>query len=1233
MKRINSFVFLFILFTFFSLQKLNAQSFGPYATAVWMKDCKTDNFFNVTNTRTPDNLIGPAANNFVGKHFGVHTQNSGTLVLRGAEVKTYKNVASSNVCGANLRYRIYQVSATPGSFSTIAMNFFENCDVGQSKFAVSGGPCGTGDQKWQKVIPDGSGPINLTTYPPGNYVIEVYFDVSGSFTSTTACDDVTYANNGANNYKAFFSIQAPAFASTNPTTCNGTEGTITISGLAPDSTYSFGYKDDGVQVGPTNVQASATGTITVTGLNAGTYNSFSLGISGCSNTPATSITLVNPVYTPTFDPIPAFCSGTTAPTLPATSTNGFTGTWNPATIDNQADGSYTFTPTAGQCAVPVTINVTVTPTVTPTFSFASTLGICGGASVPTLPTTSDNGVTGTWSPATVDNQNNGTYTFTPTTGQCANPYVLTVNVTPNVTPTFGFGTTLNICAGATVPSLPGTSQNSVTGTWSPAAIDNQNNGTYTFTPTAGQCATTATLTVTVTPNVTPTFSFGTTLTVCSGATVPTLPGTSQNSVTGTWSPATIDNQNNGTYTFTPTEGQCATTTTLTVTITPKVTPTFSFGTSLQVCASVTPPVLPTTSQNGVTGTWSPATIDNQNNGTYTFTPTAGLCANTVTLTVTATQTISPVFLFPAELTICAGSQVPSLPTTAENGITGTWSPATVDNQNNGTYTFTPAAGQCASGFTLTVTVTPKVTPTFSFGTSFTICAGSETVSLPGTSQNGITGTWNPSTIDNQNNGTYTFTPGEEQCATTATLTVTVTPKLTPAFSFGTALSICAGANVPSLPTNSQNGVAGSWSPSTIDNQNNGTYTFTPDEGQCANTTTLTVTVTPNVTPTFGFGSEISFCAGSTAPILPLVSVNNITGTWSPATINNQQSGTYTFTPAAGQCATQTTLSVTVNQKVNPTFGFGSTLTICSGDEVPSLPEVSNNDIGGSWSPSTINNQQSGTYTFTPNEGICANTFTLTVTVNQKVTAGFNFGTSLSICAGATVPSLPQTSANNVSGTWSPATINNQQGGTYTFTPSVGQCATGTTLTVTVNPIPTVVVRNDTTVYDGAQVPGLILTGTPGNVSFNWVNSNTSIGLGASGSGNVPSFTATNRGNDPITGTITVTPTANGCTGATGRYTITVRPLNKDVFVPNVFSPNGDGRNDVLFVYGNYITKLEFRIFNQWGEQMIDISNRSQGWDGTYKGKPQPTGVYVYVLRATLADGRTIDMKGSITLLR
>ena len=95
----------------------------------------------------------------------------------------------------------------------------------------------------------------------------------------------------------------------------------------------------------------------------------------------------------------------------------------------------------------------------------------------------------------------------------------------------------------------------------------------------------------------------------------------------------------------------------------------------------------------------------------------------------------------------------------------------------------------------------------------------------------------------------------------------------------------------------------------------------------------------------------------------------------------------------------------------------------------------------------------------------------------------------------------------------------------------------------------------------------------------------------------------------------------------------MRPLNKDVFVPNVFSPNGDGKNDVLLVYGNYIDKLEMRIFNQWGQQIALINSRTQGWDGRDNGKPQPVGVYMYALRAVMSDGRTIQLKGSITLVR
>ena len=1213
-----------------------AQSFGTFASAVWLSDCNQSNFFNTTGSGA--DLFGPAGNVFTNSNLGVHTQNSSTLILRGGGVKTFKIPGVANVCSVRLNYRIYLQSDVPGAFNIIDLPFLDDCNVPMSQFP-SGGPCVAGDQKWQRVIADGTtvpyAPVNLTNFAPGNYVLEVYYDVTGSNTSTTGCTDAVVLDNGGNYYKAFFSIQSPTFASNNPVTCNGTEGYITISGLVAGATYSVNYTDDGVPVGPVSLVANGSGQIVISGLNAGLYSNFSLLINGCTTNLFIGIILSNPIFIPTFSSIPPFCAGTTAPLLPTTSNNGITGTWSPAVVDNQNSGTYTFTPTAGQCGIQATMSVTVIQRTTPTFSFGTSLSICAGGSVPVLPNTSTNGIDGTWSPAVVDDQNSGTYTFTPTAGQCANPATFTVTVTPNITPTFSFGTSLSICAGGTVPTLPGTSTNGINGTWNPAVVDNQNSGTYTFTPTAGQCATTTTFSVTVNPNITPTFSFGTSSSICAGGTVPTLPGTSTNGINGTWSPAVVDNQNSGTYTFTPTSGQCATATTFTVTVTPNITPTFSFGTSLSICEGGSVPVLPNSSTNGINGTWNPAVVDNQNSGSYTFTPTAGQCATTATFTVTVNPNITPTFSFGTSLSVCAGGTVPTLPTTSTNNITGTWNPAVVDNQNSGSYTFTPTAGQCATTTTFTVTVNPNITPTFSFGTSLSICAGGTVPALPGTSTNGINGTWNPATVSNQNSGTYTFTPTAGQCATATTFTVTVTPNITPTFSFGTSLSICTGGSVPALPASSTNGINGTWNPAVVDDQNSGTYTFTPTAGQCATTATFTVTVNPIITPTFGFGTSLTICSGTTAPSLPGTSTNGITGTWSPSAIDNQNSGNYTFTPSAGQCANSASLSVTVTPSTTPVFSFGVSLSICAGGNVPTLPTTSDNGIDGTWSPSVVSNQSSGTYTFTPTAPPqqCITTATFTVTVNQILTPTFSFGTFQSICIGAVVPTLPALSQNGISGSWDPSSIDNQNSGTYTFTPDAGQCAIAATLDVEVNPIPTVIVRADTALFDGDTMPAAIFSGTPSGVIFNWTNSNTAIGLAASGTGNIPAFTAINMGNDPITATITVTPVIGGCSGTPRSYIITVKPLNKDVFVPNVFSPNADGKNDKLFVYGNYIVKLDMRIFNQWGEQIVYINSLNQGWDGTHRGKPQPVGVYVYALKAVMTDGRTVQLKGSITLLR
>ena len=245
----------------------------------------------------------------------------------------------------------------------------------------------------------------------------------------------------------------------------------------------------------------------------------------------------------------------------------------------------------------------------------------------------------------------------------------------------------------------------------------------------------------------------------------------------------------------------------------------------------------------------------------------------------------------------------------------------MNNQTSGTYTFTPSAGQCATAASFVVQVNPNVTPTFNFGTSASICAGGIVPTLPTTSQNGITGTWSPSTVSNQNSGTYTFTPTAGQCATNATFNVTISPILVPTFSFGSNLSICAGGTVPTLPGTSTNGITGIWTPSVVDNQNSHTYLFAPTSGQCASTGLFSVIVNPIITPTFSFGTSLSVCAGGTVPTLPGTSAEGITGTWSPSVVNNQNSATYTFTPVAGQCATTSSFAVTVNANVTPSFAF------------------------------------------------------------------------------------------------------------------------------------------------------------------------------------------------------------------------------------------------------------------------------------------------------------------------
>lgn len=100
--------------------------------------------------------------------------------------------------------------------------------------------------------------------------------------------------------------------------------------------------------------------------------------------------------------------------------------------------------------------------------------------------------------------------------------------------------------------------------------------------------------------------------------------------------------------------------------------------------------------------------------------------------------------------------------------------------------------------------------------------------------------------------------------------------------------------------------------------------------------------------------------------------------------------------------------------------------------------------------------------------------------------------------------------------------------------------------------------------------------------------------------------------------------------------VTVYELNcdePDIFVPNAFTPNGDGNNDVLFVRGRFITDLEFKVFDRWGEKVFETTDQAIGWDGTYNGKAVDPAVFVYHLRVRCADEQELFKKGNVTVIR
>ncbi|MEZ5196482.1 MAG: gliding motility-associated C-terminal domain-containing protein [Bacteroidales bacterium] len=86
-------------------------------------------------------------------------------------------------------------------------------------------------------------------------------------------------------------------------------------------------------------------------------------------------------------------------------------------------------------------------------------------------------------------------------------------------------------------------------------------------------------------------------------------------------------------------------------------------------------------------------------------------------------------------------------------------------------------------------------------------------------------------------------------------------------------------------------------------------------------------------------------------------------------------------------------------------------------------------------------------------------------------------------------------------------------------------------------------------------------------------------------------------------------------------------------VPTAFSPNGDGDNDRLYVYGSQFKEVVFRVYNRYGEMVFETNDELRGWDGKHNGFPQEKEVYTYYLKIIFADGGLVEETGNVTLLR
>ena len=494
--------------------------------------------------------------------------------------------------------------------------------------------------------------------------------------------------------------------------------------------------------------------------------------------------------------------------------------------------------------------------------------------------------------------------------------------------------------------------------------ENHPGGTYEFTVTVedDECIKIKEIIINVIPNEVPEFD----IIICELAFGDVFPLTSLNGYTGSWTGDFDFEDLVGTvqeYTFIidPDQDNCLEEYTYEIPILAALELDFDYN-NLYCAIDDNDYALPDESIENIEGEWSENDFNPSDLGvgvfTYVFQPNEEYCAFPFEAEIEIYE--ESILSFEIPDTFCISSENYELPTSSLEGIVGTWEYSEIDlstPDSDEEISFTPEdINDCYQVYEHTYSVLESLTATFSIPD--TICRMGGAIVFDSLSNEGVLGIWSPLTINpdtiigNNFNIQWTALSGATTCGGSTNLTITVEDELS--LLFDIPPSVCRNDAEVVFPTQDISGsVTGEWNLTSVDPigvmSSSVDLTFTPTNSECTLPINLVLEIIDLIDPEFDFNTE--FCSSDENLVLPTVSDNNISGTWSipevqPNMINGQVVSE--FTPDdVDACINPISVTFTINNIITPIFDLPE--VFCFDNNIFTFPTTSLNNVEGNWS--------------------------------------------------------------------------------------------------------------------------------------------------------------------------------------------------------------------------------------------------------------------------------------------